>query len=163
MDVEAIREELLHGASRSMRRRRRIIALAALGAVDSAFITLHQTGALKRLPDLPGREIFDANRVTSSLIAYETGFPDAAAGLSFYGLVMILASAKGDRTSGRGALMRWGLTGVALAGAGVVGRYLHAMLFKEHRACIYCLGAAAMNAGILALSAADLFDPDNRR
>jgi hypothetical protein len=73
--VEAIRRELREGHSPSLRRRRRIGFLAALGAVDFAVISLYQIGAIRHLPEPPGH-LFDSDKVNASRKAYALGVPD---------------------------------------------------------------------------------------
>jgi len=51
MDPDAIRNELRHGESDALRRRRGIVILAAVGAIDFAIISLYQLGAIRHLPD----------------------------------------------------------------------------------------------------------------
>ncbi len=53
MRTAAIRQELLTGTGEDLERRRKIMILSALGLVDFAFISLYQSGAIKRMPELP--------------------------------------------------------------------------------------------------------------
>jgi len=53
MKAKAIRKQLLKGSSEDLERRRKIIALSALGLLDFSIISLYQTGIIKKLPDLP--------------------------------------------------------------------------------------------------------------
>jgi hypothetical protein len=100
MKVEAIRAELRHGHSRSLRRRRWIGTLAAVGLVDFGIISLYQIGVIRHLPDLPGT-FFDSDKVNASRKAYGMDLPDGTTGAGLYSLVLILASAGGTNRSGR--------------------------------------------------------------
>lgn len=70
-----IRQALLNGSSDDLKRRRKVIALSALGLADFSIISLYQTGVIKKLPDLPF-DIFDSNKVNASPDAYIMGVPD---------------------------------------------------------------------------------------
>ncbi len=53
MRTAAIRQELLNSTDEDLQRRRKVVGLSALGLVDFAFISLYQSGVIKRLPELP--------------------------------------------------------------------------------------------------------------
>src|SRR5687768_6332576 len=76
MTTAAIRHELLNGTDEDLQKRRYIVTLSALGLVDFAFLSLYQSGIIKRLPDLPFAA-FDSNKVNASPDAYQMGAPDA--------------------------------------------------------------------------------------
>jgi uncharacterized membrane protein len=155
MDIEAIRHELRHGDSHSLRRRRRIAALAALGAVDFAIISLYQLGFIRHLPDPPGR-IFDSDRVNSSRTAYALGVPDGPLGLGLYALTLILAGAGGTARSGRRRILDVLLGGAVAAGAVGASKYLWDMVRHQERACPYCLVGAAVNFAMVPLAIREL-------
>lgn len=125
--------------------------LAAIGVLDFAIISLYQMGVLRRLPDLPGN-VFDSNKVNASAKAYALRLPDGTTGTALYALTMMLASYGGSRRTGR---RRWvDLALVAASGAGAIGAadYLRDMLFKQHKACPYCLVGAGLNFALLRLA-----------
>jgi uncharacterized membrane protein len=158
----AVRRALRSGVSPSLRRRRWIGALSALGVTDFAIISLYQIGVLRRLPDLPGR-VFDSNRVNASRHAYATGVPDGALGGMLYATTLALAAAGGDgstRPANRreGRHIGWDvlLAGATLAGSLAAARYLDDMVRRQQRACPYCLVGAAASFASLALAAGEL-------
>jgi uncharacterized membrane protein len=151
MDVDAIRRELREGDSPSLRRRRWIGVLSALGAVDFAIISLYQLGVIRHLPDPPGR-IFDSDKVNASRKAYSTGVPDGTLGLGLYALTLILAGAGGSARTGRHPLLDVALGGAVAAGVAAAVQYLYDMAMRQERACPYCLVGAAANFAMLALA-----------
>jgi uncharacterized membrane protein len=127
-----------------MNTRRKIIWLSALGLLDFSVISLYQTGAIEKLPDLPF-EIFDSNKVNASKEAYQFGVPDGPISATVYAATMVLAAAGGSEQSGRKPVMDV-LLGATVAGntAGAV-YYLYDMIFKQKKICLYCLTGAAIN------------------
>ncbi len=150
MDVEAIRDELRQGTSASLRRRRKVARLAAVGLADFAIISLYQLGAVRRLPGPPGKW-WGSNGVNASRTAYALGLPDGPLGAIHYGVTLALAAARGSRSTGRGRLWDWLLGAAVLGGAGSALFYLWDMAFREKRACVYCLVGAALNLGMVPL------------
>ena len=136
---------------RSHRRRRRLAVMAAIALADAAYVSLYQIGILRRVPDLPMKS-FDSNKVMRSKSAYLLGLPDAVVAVSFYGLVLTLASVKANRffrhRRHRSAL----LAGVVGAGSLASLGYLADMLFRQRRLCLYCLGAIGLTLGMAPLS-----------
>ncbi len=51
MRTAAIRQELLNSTDEDLQRGRKVVALSAAGLCDFAFISLYQSGVIKRLPD----------------------------------------------------------------------------------------------------------------
>lgn len=151
MDIDAIRNELRLGSSPSLRRRRAIAALSAIGIVDFAVISLYQLGVIRHLPDPPGR-IFDSDKVNGSRKAYLLGVPDGPLGALLYAATMTLAGAGGSRRTGRGRWLDWLLGGAALAGVAGAAQYLYDMIRNQERACPYCLTGAGLNGAIAALA-----------
>jgi uncharacterized membrane protein len=141
MNAKQIRDELREGDSPSLRRRRRLARLAAVGLVDFTAISLYQVGAVRRLPDVPGR-LVDSNHVSAAVEAYPFGIPDATAGAALYAATLVLAGARGARRHPAWSLA---LAGAAVAGAAGAVKYLWDMATKEKRACVYCLLGAAVN------------------
>jgi uncharacterized membrane protein len=149
--VRAIRDTLRNKDSKGLQRRRKIIALSAIGAMDFALISLYQTGIIQRLPDLP-LNILDSNSVNASTKAYQTGLPDGTSGLTMYGLIMMLAAYGGGIESERNRVVNLAL--LATVGAGSVGalQYLYDMVFKQKKACLYCIAGAVVNFKMLPLA-----------
>jgi len=144
MNTEAIRDELRDGSSLSLRRRRRIAALAAAGAVDFAIISLYQLGVIRHLPDPPAN-IFDSDKVNASTSAYRFGLPDGPLGLGQYGLALMLAGVGGSERTGRHPVFDLALAGVVTAGIAGAASYLYEMVRYQKRACAYCLIGAGLN------------------
>ena len=155
IDVEAARDALRDGDDASLRRRRWIVALGALGIADFTVISLYQTGIVRSLPDLPGK-IFDSNAVNAATKAYETGVPDGTTGLIGYALPMALAAAGGTRETGRRRWMDWLTLGAAGAGAAAGLYYLYDMVLREKRACVYCITGAGLHFAMTALAVKEL-------
>ncbi len=148
MDAALIRDELRTAQSSSLRRRRRIIALSAVGIFDFAIISLYQTGVIRSLPDLPGR-VFDSNRVNASEEAYALGVPDGITGAAMYTATMLLAAAGGSRRSGRSRVLDVLLGGAVAVGVGAAAKYLVDMITVQKRACPYCLVGGAVSAAMV--------------
>ena len=157
MDVNAIRVELRHGHSPSLRRRRWIGALAAVGLADFAIISLYQFGVIRHLPDPPGK-LFDSDKVNASHKAYAMGFPDGTAGAALHAFIMMLASAGGSRSTGRKPVLDLLLGGAVIAGAAAGAQYLFDMVRNQERACPYCIAGAAINFSMLPLVMPELTD-----
>ena len=144
MHVDAIRRELRDGRSPSLRRRRWIGTLAALGLADFAIISLYQIGVIRHLPDVPGK-VFDSDKVNASHKAYAMGLPDGTTGAALYALILMLASAGGSRRTGRHPIFELVLGGAVVAGVAGALQYLHDMIRHQERACPYCIAGAALN------------------
>ena len=99
---------------------RRVVKLAAIGAIDFIIISLYQTGIIKKLP------------------AYQFGFPDAPLSLTLYAGIMTLSFSKWKITRPLLYLM---VMANALGGA----QYLVDMTFKQKKICLYCLAGALLN------------------
>ncbi len=144
MRTAAIRQELLTSTDKDLDRRRTIMILSAIGIVDFAFISLYQSGAINRMPELPFKS-FDSNKVNASPDAYRMGAPDGAISTLVYATGMVLASWGGTPVSGRKPVHDVAM-GAAIAGnaAGAV-YYLGDMIFKQKKVCPYCIAGAAIN------------------
>ena len=151
MKPGAIRRELREADSPSLRRRRWIAALSAVGVVDFAVISLYQLGVIRHLPDPPGR-LFDSDKVNGSRKAYATGVPDGTLGLALYALTLVLTGAGGTSRTGRPAILDLALGGAVLAGAIGAAHYLYDMVMRQERACPYCLAGAAVSFAMLPLA-----------
>lgn len=148
-DVEKIRDIFQKTRSPSLSRRRKIVGLSLLGAFNAGLMTLHQTGILKRLPDLPG-PIFDANYVTLTPKAFEYKIPDGPLALTAYAVLTVLATFGGDRSVSRPAVLDKTLFGLAALNALAAYQYQFNMIFKQKRICIYCVSATIINTAIAA-------------
>lgn len=144
MKPKAIKEALRTGSSEDLERRRKVIALSALGLVDFSIISLYQTGVIKKLPDLPF-EVFDSNKVNASPDAYRMGVPDGPISAIAYASAMALAAAGGDEHSGRKPVFDLLLTGIVFGNAAGAAYYLYNMVFKQKKICVYCVGGAIIN------------------
>lgn len=155
MRTAAIRQELLTGTGADLEKRRKLVALSAIGIVDFAVITLYQSGVIKRLPELPF-SAFDSNKVNADTKAYQMGAPDAAISALTYAATMVLSTWGGSKESGRSAETDV-LLGATVAGnAGGALYYLYDMAFNQKKICPYCLIGAGINLAS-AVIAAPLF------
>lgn len=148
MNTRLVRNILRNGISKSLKRRRKIITLSAVGLIDFSIISLYQVGVIKKLPDLPGK-IFDSNKVNASEDAYMMGVPDGPVSAGLYTLNMILAAYGGGEKAGRPMWSDILLSGVALANAGGAVYYLKNMITKQKKACPYCILGAGLNFAIV--------------
>jgi uncharacterized membrane protein len=115
--------------------------LAGLAVADSIPVLLRQTGIVKRLPDVPWRG-FDANQVTTSPEAYPFGIPDAIPALGLYLTELGLLALRRRRKS------KWldrALAACVAGGAIGAAYYGYQMVAVEKKACLYCIGALAIN------------------
>ena len=95
-EATELSRELRNGGSRSLRRRRGIIALSMAASGSMALITLYQTGLIRHLPE-PPLSLLDADRVDASAEAYQKlRTPDAALGLASYAATIVLAAMGGE-------------------------------------------------------------------
>ncbi len=144
MRAEAIRQELLTGSTEDLERRRRIVALSALGIIDFAFISLYQSGTINRLPDLPFK-VFDSNKVNAATDAYQMGAPDGTISALAYAGAMVLSTWAGTEASGRKPIHDLALGAVVGGNAAGAVYYLFNMFFKQKKICLYCITGAAIN------------------
>ncbi len=79
-EPDQLRQELQHGDSEDLRRRRAIIGASLVGMAAMGAVALLQTGMIKHLPDPPVRG-FDSDKVNSSKTAYALGVPDGTLSL----------------------------------------------------------------------------------
>ena len=155
VDPRGLREAWLRQRSPSLRRRRKIAALAAVGLIDAALISLLQMGFLRHLPD-PPLPRFDSDAVSKSLAAYLPGAPDGTLGALMYAALLTLAAWGGTRSTGRPLLADVLLAAAAAGGVGAAGLYLDEMLRREKRLCAYCLVATGVSAAMAPLALAEL-------
>lgn len=122
--------------------------------MDFAAISLFQVGALRHLPDLPGR-VFASDEVNGSAKAYPLGVPDGPLGAVMYAALLALVGAGGTRATGRPAAASWLTAAVAGCGVGASLVYLVEMT-RMRKACPYCLVGAGLNFAIGWLAVRDL-------
>lgn len=155
MRTAAIRQELLTSNTDDLNRRRRVLALSALGIVDFALISLYQSGAINRLPELPIK-IFDSNKVNASPDAYRMGAPDGTISTLLYAANMVLATWGGTTASGRKPAHDVALGSVVAGNAAGAVYYLYDMIFKQKKVCPYCIVGAVINLASAAIIAPTL-------
>lgn len=154
-DIEAMRDVLRAKQSVSLDRRRKIMAMSAVGMIDFTVISLYQTGVIKKLPDLPFK-VFDSDSVNASKKAYAAGLPDGTTGAMMYALTMMLASFGGSKQTGRNKLFDKLLFGAVALSSAAGLQYLYDMTFKQKKICVYCVTGAFLNIGMLPLSWSEL-------
>ncbi|MBW3544264.1 MAG: hypothetical protein KY428_01475 [Bacteroidetes bacterium] len=153
MDPKEIRDELRHGGSEDLERRRKMVLLSVLGIVDFSVISLLQSGVVRRLPDIPYPEVFDTNGINTSKTSFKMGVPDAIISTVIFATRMALATAGGSEKASRKPVFD------LLLGAASLGHTLGAvhmtynMLFKKKKICIYCLAGAGLIVSSAALIA----------
>ncbi|HEY2028108.1 MAG TPA: vitamin K epoxide reductase family protein [Myxococcales bacterium] len=155
VDAEALYTAFGQTDERSLRRRRWIAGLCAVGLADFAIIALHQTGVIRHLPDPPGR-LFNSDKVTTSARAFATGVPDGMLGAFLSATTMLLATAARTRNPERRRVFNWLLAGAAIAGAAGALDGLRDTISKQRKACVYCLAGAAINLSVLPLALKEL-------
>lgn len=144
MNATAIRDVLRTEHNEDLDRRRKVIALSALGLVDFSIISLYQTRVIKHMPDLP-YSLFDSDKVNASEDAYRFGAPDATMSAVVYALAMVLASAEGSEQTGRTPVLDVALGATTAGNAAGALFYLYKMIFVEKKVCLYCVTGAAIN------------------
>jgi uncharacterized membrane protein len=148
MDVRPIIHMFQNDYSPGMSRKRKIILIASAGLVNALIMGLHQTGIIKRLPDLPFK-IFDANKVTITPKAFEMGLPDAPLASMAYSLIMTLATYGGKRNYRRLYVLDKLLFGLVSINALAGLQYAWNMVFKQKKICLYCVAAALINVAMI--------------
>lgn len=144
MNATAIRDALRTEHNEDLNRRRKVICLSAIGLVDFSIISLYQTGVIKTLPDIP-HPLFDSDKVNASEDAYRFGAPDGPISAVVYGLAMVLASAGGSEKAERAPALDVALGATVAGNAAGAIFYLHKMIFKQKKVCLYCVTGAAIN------------------
>jgi uncharacterized membrane protein len=152
-----LREYFTSPVNPTFARRRKMIALTALGMADATLMLFRQSGMIQKLPDVP-LESFDANRVTSSTKAYEWGLPDAALATIAYGTTFFLSTWGGDKNLYRKKWMDRALFALTAANAVAAGQYLLNMIVKQKKICAYCITAASVNVALATLAWKEMKD-----
>jgi uncharacterized membrane protein len=144
-DIASIRDYYIGNRSdASLLRRRKVVLISLTGLGNAGIMILHQTGILRRLPDLPLPGL-DANAVTSSKKAFEFSMPDSPLAASLYSLIMVFATYGGNRQLKRARWVDGLLLGSVLVNAAAGIQYFLNMAFKQKKICLYCVTAALIN------------------
>jgi uncharacterized membrane protein len=151
MTPARLSDELRHGTSDDLRRRRGVIGLALGSAGVMGLISLYQTGILRHLPE-PRWPGLDADRVNGSAQAYEIlGTPDGLLGLASYATTAALAAAGGaDRARDR-PWVPLAMAGKVAFDAALAAKLTWDQKAKHHAFCLWCLLSAAMTFGMVPL------------
>ncbi|MBI3968853.1 MAG: type I restriction endonuclease [Chloroflexi bacterium] len=150
-DPQSARDDLRHGSSGSLWRRRAIVGASLVGLASMAATTLLQTGIVRHLPDppLPG---FNSDQVNLSDTAFPFGIPDGSlALLAFAANLPLTAFGGADRAYER-PWLSLAIAAKAAADAAVSGWYFYQMPAREKAWCGYCITAAFASFVVLALS-----------
>ncbi len=136
-----------------MSRRRAIIGLSMLGGSMGQLVTLYQTGIVSHLPDPPGQELFDADRVDASNYAYNKfNSPDGPIMVANYAITAWLAAAGGLDRARRNPLLPIAM-GVKLVLDGVTNVELAREEWSENKAfCEYCQVATVCSIASIVLA-----------
>ncbi|WP_250121755.1 vitamin K epoxide reductase family protein [Chroococcidiopsis sp. CCMEE 29] len=153
MEPKQLSQELRQGKNPDMTRRRAIIGLSMLGGSMGQLVTLYQTGIVSHLPDPPGQQLFDADRVDASNYAYSRfNSPDGPIMVVNYALTGWLAAAGGLDRARRNPLIPIAM-GVKLVLDSVVAAELAREEWSENKAfCEYCQVATVCSVASLALA-----------
>ena len=99
-------------------------------------VALKQTGAIRHLPDPPGR-IFRSDRITASDTAHPMGIPDSLLGLASFGSTLaLILLAKRSRAA------RTALGGKLAADAAFAAFNLGRQVVQFGKLCSWCTGTA---------------------
>jgi uncharacterized membrane protein len=153
MEPQQLSQELRQGKNPHMSRRRAIIGLSMLGGSMGQLVTLYQTGIVSHLPDPPGQEIFDADRVDASNYAYNKfNSPDGPIMVANYAITAWLAAAGGLDRARRNPLLPIAM-GVKLVLDGVTNVELAREEWSENKAfCEYCQVATVCSIASIVLA-----------
>ena len=157
LSPSALSRSLRTGNTPSLRRKRKVVWLSALGLLDFSIISLYQTGVIKHLPDLSGSR-FDSDSVNASDEAYQLGAPDAPISAVVFALNMVLATAGGTSRTGRPPAIDLLMGASLAANAGGAANYLVNMAVKQKKVCLYCVTGAAISFASLAIAWPDVRD-----
>jgi uncharacterized membrane protein len=146
LDERSARElgkQLRTGDSPVLRRRRQIAGLSLFSIGMMGFISLYQTGIVRRLPDLPF-SMFDANAVDAAPEAYEfLSTPDAVLGIVNYAATLALAATGPEDRTRIYPVIPLVMAGKTLADSLSAGKLTLDQWTKHRTFCIWCLLGAA--------------------
>ena len=153
MEPKQLSEELRQGKDPIMTRRRWIIGLSTLGGSMGQIVTLYQTGIVKHLPDPPGQQLFDADRVDASNYAYSRfNSPDGPIMVATYATTAWLAAAGGIDRARRNPLLPIAM-GIKLLFDGITNAELAREEWSENKAfCEYCQVATVCSIASIVLA-----------
>lgn len=151
MDPQQLRQELQHGETDDLKRRRGIIGLSFLGMAAMGAVTLLQTGIVKHLPD-PPLDSFHSDKVNSSEDAYQFGTPDGTLALATLAANLPIAAFGGQDRARKQPWVPLLAAAKAVVDAAGAAWYFYLMPAKEKAWCPYCITGALANWGILALT-----------
>lgn len=154
LSPEELRDAIQNDRSPEMARRRAIVAVSLVGMASMAFVSLLQTGVVKKLPDPPTEwPNFDTKKVNSSKEAYSYGMPDGPLTLGLHAANLAIASAgPPDRYMDR-AWLPVTATIVSGAQATIAAKYLfYQMPYVDKAWCPYCVVDALMHFATFALT-----------
>lgn len=162
MEPKQLSQELREGKNPHMSRRRAIIGLSMFGGSMGQLVTLYQTGIISHLPDPPGQQLFDADRVDASDYAYSRfNSPDGPIMVLNYALTAWLAAAGGLDRARRNPLLPIAM-GIKLLIDGVVAAELAREEWSENKAfCEYCQVATVCSFASLALAVPEILTAIN--
>jgi uncharacterized membrane protein len=157
MEPQQLSQELRQGKNPHMTRRRAIIGLSMLGGSMGQLVTLYQTGIVSHLPDPPGQQLFDADRVDASNYAYNKfNSPDGPIMVANYAITAWLAAAGGLDRARRNPLLPIAM-GVKLVLDGVTNVELAREEWSENKAfCEYCQVATVCTIASIVLAAPEV-------
>jgi uncharacterized membrane protein len=157
MEPQQLSQELRQGKNPYMSRRRAIIGLSMLGGSMGQLVTLYQTGIVSHLPDPPGQQIFDADRVDASNYAYNKfNSPDGPIMVLTYAITAWLAAAGGLERATRNPLLPIAM-GIKILIDVVTNVELAREEWSENKAfCEYCQVATVCSFASLVLAAPEV-------
>ncbi len=157
MEPQQLSQELRQGKDPHMSRRRAIIGLSMLGGSMGQLVTLYQTGIISHLPDPPGQQIFDADRVDASNYAYSRfNSPDGPIMVLTYAITAWLAAAGGINRARTNPLLPIAM-GVKILVDCVTNVELAREEWSENKAfCEYCQVATVSSFASLVLAAPEI-------
>ncbi|MGP9820658.1 vitamin K epoxide reductase family protein [Salinarimonas sp. NSM] len=138
---ERLEARIRHDRSRDMAYRRAIVATSLVGMASMAFVTLFQTGTVRRLPDPPTRRPhFDTAKVNTSDEAYSYGMPDGPLTLAMHAANLSLAAAGPPERWRERPWIPVAASAFSGAQAAVAAQYLfYRMPFVDRAWCPYCM------------------------
>ncbi|HEY9691479.1 MAG TPA: vitamin K epoxide reductase family protein [Oculatellaceae cyanobacterium] len=157
MEPQQLSQELRQGQNPHMSRRRAIIGLSMLGGSMGQLVTLYQTGIINHLPDPPGQQIFDADRVDASNYAYSRfESPDGPIMVLTYAITAWLAAAGGLDRARTNPLLPIAM-GIKILVDCVTNVELAREEWSENKAfCEYCQVATVASFASLVLAAPEI-------
>ena len=157
MEPQQLSQELRQGQNPHMSRRRAIIGLSMLGGSMGQLVTLYQTGIINHLPDPPGQQIFDADRVDASNYAYSRfDSPDGPIMVFTYAITAWLAAAGGLDRARTNPLLPIAM-GIKILVDCVTNVELAREEWSENKAfCEYCQVATVASFASLVLAAPEI-------